>query len=133
MTFAGPLSGREKEDALFGADLFVLPSHSESFGMAIAEALAHGAPVLTTVGAPWPVLEEQAMGWRTPVSVHGLAGGLAQATATDAAELRAMGKRGRAFVAAEFGWDRVALQFLTTYGAIVAKSTAPASMTGKFH
>ncbi len=131
--FAGPLQGEAKENALFGADLFVLPTHSESFGMAIAEALAHGAPVLTTVGAPWPTLAEHGMGWRTPISVDGLADGLAQATTADSAVLRAMGARGRAFVAGEFGWDRAARQFLATYATIVGKSTAPVGQTEKFH
>lgn len=141
VSFAGPVEGGAKEDALFGADLFVLPTHSESFGMAIAEALAHGLPVLTTMGAPWPVLTEPApgqswagpgMGWRTAISVDGLAEGLAQATAQDVSTLCAMGARGRAFVAAEFGWEQVARQFLATYAAIVAKSTAPARRKGKF-
>ena len=133
VSFAGPLQGQAKEDALFGADLFILPTHSESFGMAIAEALAHGVPVLTTVGAPWPVLTERAMGWRTAISVEGLAAGLVESTALDVSALRAMGERGRAYVGAEFGWDHVARQFLATYSAIVAKSTAPGGKTGKFH
>lgn len=133
ISFAGPLQGEAKENALFNADLFVLPTHSESFGMAIAEALAHGVPVLTTMGAPWPALADRAMGWRTPISADGLAAGLAQATTQDVSTLRAMGERGRAFVTAEFGWDQVARQFLATYAAIVAKSTPPAGQTGKFH
>lgn len=131
--FTGPLQGAAKESALFGADLFVLPTHSESFGMAIAEALAHGVPVLTTMGAPWPALTQQAMGWRTPISVDGLAGGLAQATTADGSVLRAMGAKGRAFVTAGLSWDRVAGQFLATYATIVAKSTAPGGQIEKFH
>ncbi len=133
VSFSGPVADEAKTNALFGAQLFVLPSHSESFGMAIAEALAHGLPVLTTTGVPWPDLTAQAIGWRTPVSVDGLVAGLAEATARDAATLRAMGERGRAYVAAAFGWDHVARQFLATYAAIVAKSTPPAGQTGKFH
>lgn len=133
ISFVGSLQGEAKQAALFGADLFILPTHSESFGMAIAEALAHGLPVLTTVGAPWPVLAERAMGWRTPISVDGLAAGLAEATSLDESVLKAMGARGRHFVTAEFGWEGVARQFLATYAAIVAKSSAPAGKTGKFH
>ncbi len=122
--FAGPLHDVAKKSAFFGADLFVMPTHSESFGMAIAEALAHGVPVLTTVGAPWPALTEQAMGWRTPISVNGLEAGLAEATSQETSVLREMGERGRAFVAAKFGWDNVAQQFLAAYVAIIATSAA---------
>lgn len=46
--FAGVLSGRDLEAAYAGADLMVLPSRTESYGMAVAEALAHGVPVLAT-------------------------------------------------------------------------------------
>ncbi|WP_348789991.1 glycosyltransferase family 4 protein [Leifsonia sp. NPDC080035] len=46
--FPGVLDGRALEDAYAHADLLVQPSRSESYGMAIAEALAHGVPVLAT-------------------------------------------------------------------------------------
>ena len=48
VTFTGSVAGKDKAELLSGAELFVLPSLSESFGMAIAEALAAGKPVLTT-------------------------------------------------------------------------------------
>ena len=43
VTVESELHGRAKTDAYFGADLFVLPSYSENFGIVVAEALAHGA------------------------------------------------------------------------------------------
>jgi glycosyltransferase involved in cell wall biosynthesis len=46
ITWTGMLSGVEKWGALFAADVFVLPSHQENFGIAVAEALACGTPVL---------------------------------------------------------------------------------------
>jgi glycosyltransferase involved in cell wall biosynthesis len=46
VVFAGMLSGNLKWGALRSADVFVLPSHQENFGIAIAEALACGTPVL---------------------------------------------------------------------------------------
>lgn len=44
--FPGMLSGEAKWGAFYGCELFALPSHQENFGIAVAEALACGAPVL---------------------------------------------------------------------------------------
>lgn len=118
VSFPGPVSGAAKAALLAGADLFLLPSHSESFGMALAEALAHGAPVLTTTAVPWPQLEARQCGWRTAPTVDGLAGGLRVATARDRATLEAMGAAGRA-LAAEYGWPRIADAFVALYEALM--------------
>lgn len=115
VTFLGPLDRRAKQGAFSDADLFVLPSHSESFGIVIAEALAHRLPVLTTTAAPWPMLRDHDCGWWVDPSVAGLSEGLRQATSCDSATLRAMGERGQALVAGEFGWARIAMRFVEIY------------------
>jgi len=46
ITFTGMLSGALKWGALSSADVFVLPSHQENFGIAVVEALACATPVL---------------------------------------------------------------------------------------
>lgn len=46
VVFTGLLSGNLKWAALRAAEAFVLPSHQENFGIAIAEALACGTPAL---------------------------------------------------------------------------------------
>ena len=73
VSFVGPIDGQRKQSAFFNADLFVLPTYSESFGMVIAEALAHGLPVLTTTGAPWSMLPQRGCGWWVDPTVDGIA------------------------------------------------------------
>ncbi|MDB5901597.1 MAG: glycosyl transferase, partial [Betaproteobacteria bacterium] len=119
VSFLGPLEGSAKREALLAADLFVLPTYSENFGMAIGEALAHRLPVLTTTGAPWPALRTHRCGWWVNPTVEDIAEALRAATATGRDELDAMGARGRDFVAAQFGWPHVAAQFAAMYDSVL--------------
>jgi glycosyltransferase involved in cell wall biosynthesis len=119
VSFTGPIEHQMKKSTFFDADLLVLPSHSESFGIVVAEALAHGLPVLTTTGAPWSILPEAGCGWWVDATVDGIAGGLRQATILDSKTLQAMGAKGRALVIAEFGWQRVADRMLSMYQNIL--------------
>ncbi len=48
LRFAGHVAGMAKADLFAQADLFVLPSYHENFGVAVAEALAQSVPVLVT-------------------------------------------------------------------------------------
>ncbi len=88
------------------ASLFLLPSHSENFGLVIAEALAAGVPALVTDTTPWTGLATQGAGWCVPWSNYGPALATALATAPD--ELATMGRRGREWAAREFSWARAA-------------------------
>jgi glycosyltransferase involved in cell wall biosynthesis len=46
ITWTGMISGAKKWGALHAAEVFVLPSHQENFGIVVAEALAAGTPAL---------------------------------------------------------------------------------------
>jgi glycosyltransferase involved in cell wall biosynthesis len=46
--FRGPLTGAELDRAYAAADVLVLPSHAETYGMVVTEALARGLPVIAT-------------------------------------------------------------------------------------
>jgi glycosyltransferase involved in cell wall biosynthesis len=122
VSFLGPISGPTKQAAFLDADLFVLPTYSESFGMSIAEALAHGVPVLTTTGAPWPMLQEHGCGWWVDATVDAVAEALREATTSDTETLQAMGRKGREFVNAEYRWERIAGQFVATYRSLLKAS-----------
>ena len=54
-----------------GASVYLLPTHSENFGLTVAEALAHGLPVLTTDGTPWHELATKDSGFCVPWSEYG--------------------------------------------------------------
>ncbi len=120
VAFAGPVSGADKTRLLAQSQLFVLPSHSESFGMAAGEALAHGLPVVTTTNVPWPQLVDRQCGWRVAGTVAALAGALAEATGCPPEKLAEMGRRGRHLVAGEFGWDSITRQFIDLYASVIA-------------
>ena len=60
--FLGELSGDSKEEFFNDAELLVLPSKSENFGMSIAEALGHGIPVVTSKNTPWKDLDKVGIG-----------------------------------------------------------------------
>jgi glycosyltransferase involved in cell wall biosynthesis len=57
--FLGMVRGMQKTSLYQAADLFVLPTHQENFGLVLVEALACGTPVVTTRGVDiWPELEQ---------------------------------------------------------------------------
>jgi glycosyltransferase involved in cell wall biosynthesis len=86
------------------ASLFLLPSHSENFGLSIAEALAHGVPALVTDTTPWAGLNANGAGWCVPWADYGRA--LRAATAESAESLRSRGAVGRDWVRGEYSWEK---------------------------
>jgi glycosyltransferase involved in cell wall biosynthesis len=70
--FVGMLRGEEKWGALAAAEVFALPSHQENFGVAVAEALAAGTPVLVSERVNiWREIVEAGAGWAEPDDAAG--------------------------------------------------------------
>ena len=60
--FTGGLKGEALRTVYEDADLLLLPSHAENFGMVVGEALSYGVPVIARQGTPWEVLATPAAG-----------------------------------------------------------------------
>jgi len=123
--FCGPLYGNEKLRAYREAELFVLPTHSENFGVTVAEALAAGTPAIVTRGAPWAGLEQHGAGWWIEIGVDPLVACLEEALSRPRHELAARGIRGREWVRKEFSWGHVGAMMDQTYRWLLSGGDAP--------
>jgi len=113
-----PLGRAALRELIQRLDLVVLPSHSENFGMVVAESLAAGVPVITTTATPWPDVVQRRCGWWVSDTPAGLAEAIRQAGAMPAEDLAAMGARGRSWMAECFAWPVIAARFADElYGA----------------
>lgn len=125
VSFPGPVYGTEKTKMFFSADLYVLPTHTENFGISIAEALAHGVPVITTKGAPWRELTEKKCGWWIDIGVEPLVACLEAALKCPADQLVGMGEAGRQWMKEDYSWDQIGKMMNTTYIWLINGEACP--------
>lgn len=131
--FTGLVTGDRKEALFAEADVFVLPTYSENFGIAVAEALARGVPVITTTGAPWVDIETWRCGWWVQPGVDGVAGALVAAMNASREELREMGQRGVQLVREKYSWDQIGIDALEAYQWMLGQSQQrPAFVDAKY-
>lgn len=123
--YVGEVADAAKWELYASADLFVLPTRSENFGIVVAEALAAGVPVITTKGAPWQELETHRCGWWIDHGVEPLVEALSHAMTLPDEERREMGKRGRALVEENYSWETVAEKMIEVYEWMLGRSAAP--------
>lgn len=122
--YLGEVDGQRKADVYRNADLFVLPTFSENFGVVIAEALSYGLPVITTRRAPWSDLETQGCGWWVEIGVPPLAEALNQAMALSQGQREDMAARARLY-ALRFDWENIAEQTAGVYRWVLGRGDRP--------
>lgn len=125
VSFHDAVSGQAKYQCYHDADLFVLPTYSENFGVVVAEALACGLPVITTTGTPWRELTDRRCGWYVDTGTEPLVNALRQALHLPDDELREMGKRGRQWVQQTFRWEQLATQSIELYAWVMDRGARP--------
>ncbi len=112
VTFVGQVDADEKIKTFVDADVCVVPSHTENFGMVVAEALAHGTPVIASTGTPWSEMERVGCGLWVSNDPETLAAALRRVSEADLGD---MGHRGREWMAAEYSWTNVARTMRDVY------------------
>ena len=126
--FPGLVDGHSKWEVLRLADIFVLPSFTENFGISAAEALASGVPVITTRGTPWKDLVERQCGWWVESKPESLAEALEQATSLRDKDRFEMGQRGRELVIEMYSWNHIANEMIAAYDWLLGNSSKPATI-----
>jgi glycosyltransferase involved in cell wall biosynthesis len=122
----GFVSGSAKAALLQSADLFVLPSQYENFGIAVAEAMMAGLSVVVSDRVSLsPEIQQAQAGWITAANVAALTNGLRSAL-SDPTERQRRGRLAQTYAFAHFRWEAIAHQAVQQYHEIL-KSIAKGS------
>jgi glycosyltransferase involved in cell wall biosynthesis len=119
-TFTGMITGDDKLAALVDASMFVLPSYSENFGIAVAEAMACGLPVIISDAVNiWPEVESAEAGLVGPCDIDITARNIMQIL-DNPARASEMGANGIRLVRDRYSWDGIAPTLEKAYEDVLA-------------
>lgn len=121
VVFTGAIYDEDKWKLYREADVFVLPTLHENFGIVVAEALACGTPVITTKGAPWEELTSEHCGWWIERDVDSLVAAIRSFLSLSEEELERMGRNGRKLVEEKYSSKRMADEMLGLYKRLAEK------------
>lgn len=127
VAWTGHISGARKSEALLTSDLFVLPSFSENFGIAAAEALAHGLPCVLSEGVAIARDAGDAgaalVTSTDPIAIEG-----AIVTLLDDGALRLrMGSAAHALALKEYSTETMGRRLIDLYGRVIASRATGAA------
>ena len=119
VSFAGGVYEEEKWKLFRKADVFVLPTFSENFGIAVAEALASGTPVITTKGTPWVDLVNYDCGWHTEIGTLPTVNALKEFLQLDEKALESKGRNGRRLIEEKYSTKAMADEMMKLYRGLL--------------
>nr|WP_199313890.1 hormogonium polysaccharide biosynthesis glycosyltransferase HpsP [Leptolyngbya sp. FACHB-671] len=120
-TIVGFVTGDSKTALLQTADLFVLPSYYENFGIAVAEAMAAGVPVVISDQVHiWEDVKQSEAGWVSACEVNALTDQL-RAAIQSVPERQRRGANAQAHALKHYSWKAIAQQTIQAYQQILAK------------
>jgi glycosyltransferase involved in cell wall biosynthesis len=122
--FKGMLTGEQRINSFAASDLYILPSHTENFGIAIAEAMAAKLPVITTKGTPWQEIIEYDAGWWVELSQQNIDTALSEALSCSDKELEKKGLNGFELVQ-KYEWKYQAKKMKEVYDWIFGIKEKP--------
>lgn len=125
VTFEGEINGSDKTKFMAESECMVLPTHSENFGMVVAESLACGTPVICSTGAPWRGLEDNNCGWWIPPEEESFLNKMRQVMLLSRDELRKMGENGRDWMRRDFDWEGIGLKLKMAYEWLLHQKELP--------
>jgi glycosyltransferase involved in cell wall biosynthesis len=115
----GPVYGLDKWALLKAAEVVVLPSRSENFGLVVAETLYCGTPVVASRGTPWSCLEPEGFGHWVETEDSLLAKGINDVLSWSTERRKLMAENSQQFVRSHFSWEEVAKQYITLYAGLL--------------
>ena len=122
--FTGMLRGEKRIDCYSASSLFVLPSHTENFGIAIAEAMAAKLPVITTTGTPWEEIEEHDAGWWVELNLQNINTALLKALSCNEVELKKKGYNGFELIQ-KYDWKHQSIKMKKVYEWVLSNIKKP--------
>ena len=125
VTFTGMLSGPLKWAALAASQLFVLPSYSEGFSVAVLEAMGMGLPVVVTEQCHIPEIVLSRCGWTIQPKVSDLENALLEALSMAPLDRTRLGENGRNLVESRYSWPVVGAKMAALYSWVLGGIRAP--------
>jgi glycosyltransferase involved in cell wall biosynthesis len=121
----GFVTGGDKTAWLKTADISVLPSYYENFGIAVAEAMAVGTPVVISNQVHiWEDVQQANAGWICECDVTSLTTALRDSL-QDSTERSRRGDNARKLTQSHYSWDAIAGRMITAYGEIKRPIESP--------